>query len=151
MRATALIGTLALGLALGAIVVGHLLLVPMLAGDTALVDANLARALTEPLALRCAEVVLAACVLSAIVSKPGLRHRAAPTLTILAAGIAACDRLVLLPEVHQGWAKVDLVAMRPLDRIAEAEQVTMVHHAALATMIVLLLAAAVVTHWHPKD
>jgi len=151
VRATALIGNLALGMALGAIVVGHLVLIPALTGEATLVDANLARALSEPLALRCAEIVLAACVLLAIVARRGLEHPAAQTLALLAAGIAACDRLVLVPEVHAAWAKVDLVAMRPVAQIAGAEEITLIHQAALAALVVLLVAAAGLAHLRRPD
>lgn len=142
MRPTALIGIVALGLALGAIALGHGLLVPLLAGDTTLVDANLARALGEPLALRTAEVALAACVLLAAVARPWLRHRAGGTLALIAAGIAAADRLLLLPRVHEAWGRVDLVAMRPATRIVAAEESTLIHHCALGALAVVLLALA---------
>jgi hypothetical protein len=142
VRPTALIGIVALGLALGSIVVGHLILVPTLQADTTLVDANLARALAEPLALRSAELALAACVALACVAQRWLRHRAGTTLALLAAGIAGVDRLGLLPRVHEAWGRVDLVAMRPQVRIEAAEQLSLIHEATLATSIVLLLAIA---------
>jgi hypothetical protein len=133
---------LALGLALGSIVLGHLILVPMLRGDTTLVDANLARALAEPLALRTAELGLAACVVLAAVTHRWLRHRAGTTLALLAVGIAGVERFALLPRMHVAWARVDLVAMRPQAKIVVAEQLGTIHHAALAALIVLLLAIA---------
>lgn len=137
-------GIASLGLALGAILVGQLILVPLVAGNTALVDANLARALAEPLTLRAAELTIGATVILAALAQPWLRHRVASSLALLAAGIAACDRLVLLPELHGRWGRVDLVAMRPLDRIAEASQLSLVHHAALAVVLLLLLALSVI-------
>ena len=139
VRPSVLIGHLALALALGAIVVGHLLLIPLLCANTALVDANLARALSEPLALRCGELVLAGCVLAALASKRWLAHRAGLTLSLVAVGVAAIDRLVLIPELHQAWGRVDLVAMRPLARIEVAEQLTLVHQASLGAMVVALV------------
>lgn len=133
---------LALGLALGSIVLGHLMLVPMLRADHALVDANLARALAEPLALRTAELVLAACVVLAAVAHRWLRHRAGTTLALLAVGIAGVERFGLLPRLHVAWARVDLVAMRPQAKIVVAEQLGTIQHAAIAALIVLLLAIA---------
>ncbi len=133
---------LALGLALGSMVLGHLILVPTLRGDTTLVDANLARALAEPLALRTAELALAACIALAAVTHRWLRHRAGTSLALLAVGVAGIERFGLLPRMHEAWGRVDLVAMRPQAKIAVAEQLSTIHHAAIATMIVLLLATA---------
>lgn len=142
MRPTALIGTLALGLALGSIVLGHVILVPALQGNTALVDANLARALAQPLSLRTAELALAACVVLAAVAKRWLGHTAATTLALLAAGVAGADRLGILPRAHDAWSRVDLVAMRPQVRVDAAEQLWMIHEATLATLVILLVAIA---------
>lgn len=142
MRPTVLIAILALGLALGATVLGQVLLVPMLEADTSLVDANLARALAEPLALRSAELSLAACVVLATVARSWLRHRAATTLALLAAGIAGADRLGLLPRMQAAWGRVDLVAMRPRVRIEDAQQLTTVHELSVAALLVVLVALA---------
>lgn len=150
MRATALIGTLALGLALGSIVLGQLLLVPMLEADTSLVDANLARALAQPLALRSAELALAACVVLAAVARPWLRHRAGTTLALLALGIASADRFGLLPRAQEAWGRVDLVAMRPRVRIDAAEQLSLVHESTLAALLVILVAVAALASLEPK-
>jgi hypothetical protein len=133
---------LALGLALSSIVLGHLILVPTLRAEPTLVDANLARALAEPLALRTAELSLAACVVLAAVAHRWLRHRAGTTLALLAVGIAGVERLGLLPRLHVAWGRVDLVAMRPHAKLAVAEQLSTIHHAALAALLVVLLAIA---------
>jgi hypothetical protein len=133
---------LALGLALGSIVLGHSILVPTLRADTSLVDANLARALAEPLALRTAEVALGACMVLAAVAHRWLRHRAGTSLALLAVGVAGVERFGLLPRLHVAWSRVDLVAMRPQAKVAVAEQLSTIHHAAIATLIVLLLATA---------
>lgn len=142
VRATALIGILALGLALGSLILGHLILVPALEANTSLVDANLARALAEPLALRCAELVLLACVVLAGVARGWLRVRAGTTLALLAAGIAGADRLGLLPRMQAAWGRVDLVAMRPYVRVEDAQQLTLIHHSAVAALLLVLLALA---------
>jgi hypothetical protein len=148
MRPAVLIGILALGLALGSIVLGHVIVVPMLQTDTSLVDANLARALGEPLALRCAEVCLAACLTLAVIARAWLRHHAGTTLGLLAVGLAATDRFVILPRVHDAWARVDLVAMRPAARIEAAEQLAMVHDVAVAALALVFVAIATLASWN---
>lgn len=147
MRPAVLIGILALGLALGSIVLGHLIVVPSLQADTTLVDANLARALSEPLALRSAELCLAAAVIVAAVARAWLRHHAGTTLALLAVGLAATDRFVILPRVHEAWARVDLVAMRPIARIDAAEQLSTIHDGAVAALALVLVAVAILASW----
>jgi hypothetical protein len=147
VRPTVLIGILALGLALGSIVLGHAIVIPTLQADTGLVDANLARALGEPLALRTAELCLIATVILAATARPWLRHHAATTLGLLAAGLAALDRFVILPRVHEAWARVDLVAMRPVARVESAEQLSMVHELAVAVIVLMLIGVAVLASW----
>ena len=147
MRPAVLIGILALGLALGSIVLGHVIVVPTLQANTSLVDANLARALAEPLALRSAELCLAAVVVVAAVARAWLRHHAGTTLGLLAAGLAATDRFVILPRMHEAWARVDLVAMRPAARIEAAEQLSLIHEAAAGAIAVVLVAIAVLASW----
>ncbi|MFO7565804.1 MAG: hypothetical protein R6X02_24390 [Enhygromyxa sp.] len=142
-----LIGILALGLALGSIVLGHVILVPTLQADTSLVDANLARALGEPLALRSAELCLIGAVILAAIARPWLRHHVGTTLGLLAAGLAATERFVILPRVHEAWARVDLVAMRPAARIETAEQLSMIHELAVAAIALVLIAVAVLASW----
>lgn len=133
---------LALGLALGAIVLGHLILVPQLQADTSLVDPNLARALAEPLALRSAELALAASVMLAIVAQRWLRHRAGTTLALVAVGITGADRFGVLPRLQDAWGRVDLVAMRPELKVTAAEQLSQIHQLTLAALVVVLLALA---------
>ncbi len=147
MRPAVLIGILALGLALGSIVLGHLIVVPAMQADTSLVDANLARALSEPLALRTAELCLAASVVVVAVARAWLRHHAGTTLGLLAAGLAATDRVVILPRVHEAWARVDLVARRPVARLDAAEELSTIHDGAVAALVVVLIAIAVLASW----
>lgn len=147
VRPAVLIGILALGLALGSIVLGHVIVIPTLQADTTLVDANLARALGEPLALRTAELCLIAAVILAATARPWLRHHAGATLGLLAAGLAATDRFVLLPRVHEAWARVDLVAMRPAARIETAEQLSMTHELTVAVTVLVLIGVAVLASW----
>lgn len=147
VRPTVLIGILALGLALGSIVLGHVIVIPTLQANTTLVDANLARALGEPLALRTAELCLAATVIIAAIARAWLRHHAGTTLGLLAAGLAATDRFVILPRVHEAWARVDLVARRPATRLEAAEQLSTVHELAVAAIAITLVAIAVLASW----
>lgn len=146
VRPSVLIGILALGLALGSIVLGHLIL-PGLHAGTTLVDANLARALAEPLALRTAELILVAAVLVTAVARPWLRHHAGTTLGLLAVGVAGLDRFVILPRAHEAWARVDLVAMRPVARIEVAEQLSTIHDAAVAALVLIVVAIASLASW----
>ncbi|MFV8750556.1 hypothetical protein ACNOYE_08380 [Nannocystaceae bacterium ST9] len=138
----ALFGTLALALALGSLVVGHLLLIPALAGDTSLIDANLARTLAEPLAMKCATLLLIACALLAIVVKPWLKHTLGLSVSLVAVAIAALDRLVLLPRLQAAWARVDLVAGRPVERVSEAQELQQTHEIALILVLVGLVGLA---------
>jgi hypothetical protein len=147
VRPASLIGILALGLALGSTVLGHLFLVPALQAESTLVDANLARALSEPLALRTAELALVASVITAAIARAWLRHHAGTTLGLLAAGLAATDRLVILPRVHEAWGRVDLVAMRPVARVEAAEQLSRIHTGAVAAIVIVLVAIAVLASW----
>jgi hypothetical protein len=147
VRPAVLIGILALGLALGSIVLGHVIVIPTLQADTSLVDANLTRALGEPLALRTAELCLIATVVLAATARPWLRHHAGTTLGLLAAGLAATDRLVILPRVHEAWARVDLVAMRPAARIETAERLSTIHELAVTVIALVLIAVAVLASW----
>ncbi len=144
-RLLGLVGTLALSVALGSLLVGHLLLIPSLTSDTTLIDPNLARALGEPLARRCGEVLLGACVLLAIVARPWTKQRVATSLGLIAAALAASDRLVLLPRVQQAWSRVDLVARRPAERLADAEQLQQMHDLLLGALLVVVVAIAALT------
>jgi hypothetical protein len=150
VRPSVLIGILALGLALGSIVLGQLVLVPILQANTELVDANLARALSEPLALRTAELALAAAVLLAAIARAWLRHHAGTTLGLLAVGVAAIDRFVILPRMHEAWSRVDLVAQRPIARLEAAEKLAQIHDGAIAVLVLVLVAIAVLASWARK-
>ena len=143
----ALLGTLALALALGSLVVGHLLLIPALAGNTDLIDANLARTLAEPLALECATLIGFACVALAGLAKPWLKHTLGLSVSLVAVAIAALDRLALLPRMQAAWSRVDLVAGRPVERVREAEQLQQTHEIALILLLVALVSLVVLATW----
>jgi hypothetical protein len=142
VRPVALIGSLALSLALGAIVVGHLILLPQLHGAHvgALIDPNLARALGEPLALRSSEILLASALVLAIVISKWMGQRLPGPIALATAGLAAADRLFILPRMHEAWARVDIVARRPVDHLVMAEQLGSIHLGMILAALVLLLA-----------
>lgn len=143
----ALLGTLALALALGSLVVGHFVLIPALAGDTSLIDANLARSLAEPLALECASVLLGACLVLACVVRPWLEQTLALSLGLIALALAGLDRVALLPRMQAAWSRVDLVAGRPLERVVEAERLQQIHEVALLVLALVLVGMAGVATW----
>lgn len=143
----ALLGTLALALALGSLVVGHLLLIPALASDTSLIDANLARTLAEPLAIQCGTLLALACVVLAALAQPWLQHTLGLSLSLVAVAIAALDRLALLPRLQAAWSRVDLVAGRPIERVTEAQQLQQTHQIALMLLLIALVGVAVLATW----
>jgi hypothetical protein len=143
----ALLGTLALALALGSLVVGHLLLIPALAADTSLIDANLARTLAEPLALRCGTLIVIACVVLAGLAQPWLKQTLGLSLSLVAVAIAALDRLALLPRLQAAWSRVDLVAGRPIERVTEAQNLQQTHEIALMLLLLALVGVAVLATW----
>lgn len=152
MRPTATLGTLALALALGSLVVGHLVLIPALASDTSLIDANLARTLAEPLALQCGTLIVIACVALAVLVKPWLEHTLALSVSLGAVAIAALDRLALLPRLQAAWRRVDLVAGRPVERVDEAQQLQQTHQIALILLLIALVGLVVLATWRrPND
>jgi hypothetical protein len=147
VRPTAMLGTLALALALGSLVVGHLVLIPALAGDTSLIDANLARTLAEPLAIRCGTLLAIACVVLAALVQPWLKHTVALSVSLVAVAIAALDRLALLPRMQAAWSRVDLVAGRPVERVEEAQQLQQTHEIALVLLLIALVGLVVLATW----
>ena len=144
MRLLSSIGLLSLCVGIGAIVIGHGVAVPALAEGHSLLDANLARALADPMRLRVAEFVLGASIVMAAVVPRWLGQATATTIALLGVGLAAAQRVVLIPRMHEAWAGVDLVARRPLERIVEAERLTFVHESVLAASLVALLALLLV-------
>mgnify|MGYP007032564521 FL=1 len=138
MRPTAFIGTLALATALGGVLLAELVVVPGLELQAHLIDANLAKALTGPLHLRQAEVVLASVLVLAAVVPRWLTSTVATTAALLSVALAAGLRLALLPSVYTAWSRVDRVAGRPVERIVEAERLSdLAGWLSLATLLVL--------------
>lgn len=116
-----------IALAFGGLVVSALVL-PGLTDASTLVDANLARTLAAPLELRASGVVALSCLGVVGVVASWLSTRWAQALAVTTAVIAIADRMVVLPRLHKAWTLVDLVAMRPLDRVEEAGRLVALHH-----------------------
>jgi hypothetical protein len=123
-RAAACLGILALAAALGALVVGQLVVLPSLESQGALVDANLLTRLVAPVHLRCAEIALVASVLLLGVAPYWLRSRLITTLAIVTVTGTGALRLIVLPAVYEAWTRVDRVAQAPYDRLVRAEGLT---------------------------
>lgn len=141
VRPAAFFGLLALATFLGALVIGYGVALPGIAASS-LVDANLGKALTAPLALRLAEI-LAGAGLVLMFSVPGwLASRVATTISLLLAGAALAHRLLLVPHLGRLWARVDLIAGRPVDNLAEAQRWTEHQQWLLLIMGLLLLVLA---------
>lgn len=145
MRAATALGQLALAVALGALVVGYGVVLPLLDGGTELVDANLARAIIEDIALRLGLVITGACGLLVISARAWTQSRLASSLALCAFALAGIDRFILMPRMYQAWSRVDMVAMRPLDRVAEAGQLTNGHYWVLLAVALALVGVAFLT------
>lgn len=128
MRLLDAIGRSVLAITLGAIVVGHVFVVPMLASPSPLLDANLARAIAAPIELRIADVVAFGSVLTACVVPRWTERHVATTLALVAIALAGLDRLLVLPRLHEAWARTDLVAMRPLSHLEAAQTLSTQHY-----------------------
>lgn len=138
VRPAALIGAAAAALLLGAIVVGHFLALPAIAGSP-LLDANLARAVSAPLAVQLADTVVVASAALALAAPRWIASRAGTTLALVLLGSALAHRLLLVPHLGRLWARVDLVAARPVDLLAEAQRWTDHQQWLLAGMVALAL------------
>jgi hypothetical protein len=136
------LGLLALAAVLGALAIGYGMILPWIA-QAPLVDANLARALTGPLALRLGDVLVGAAAVLVFTTPRWIASKVATTAALLLAGAALAHRLLLLPHLGRLWARVDLIALRPVDTLAEAERWTHHQHSLLLCMglLALLIAA----------
>lgn len=143
MLPRALTLVVALSLGLGALVVGHGLIVPASAQASALADANLARALTEPAALRVAECAALACAILWLAALKTWPRGAATTLSFAATVACVVDRVWLIPRTFSLGARVDLVTSAPAGAMAEYSRGQLIHQLAVATASVLLAAVAV--------
>jgi hypothetical protein len=128
--------------ALAALVLGRFVVVPMLAHGHTLVDANLARSLAEPLHLRLAEIGLGAALLAFVLVPRWTRSRVAAALAMVLVIGMALWRALLVPALYAAYARVDLVAGRPLDRLQEVDRLDDLESAAVSAMALLFVALA---------
>lgn len=141
MRLAVFLGLLALAAVLGALAIGHGLLLPGIAAAP-LVDPNLARALVGPLSLRLAEVMVGGSLVLVCTTPRWISSRVATTSALLLAGAALAHRWLLLPHLGRLWSRVDLVAARPVDTLAEAQRWTQHQNTLLLCMALLALLIA---------
>jgi hypothetical protein len=146
MPARRFLALMGLSLALGCLFVGHGILLPALAAGRGaagtLVDPNLARAISAPLAELASTLAAAGAV---VVLALGPRaFNASPVSTLALAAVAACglDRLVLLPRMHLALGRVDLVTSAPVSQMAKLEAWELGHQLCVATAFALLAAVA---------
>lgn len=134
--------TVALSLALGGLVIGAGVAIPGVA-DGDLVDANLRRALTDPVELRILSSVSAAAGVATLAMIGRGEGRFPTTCVLLALIMLLALRLWLLPETLSAAALVDLEARLPAHRLDNAlawRQRTTV----CETVVGFLLAAALI-------
>lgn len=135
-------GLLVSSIAVAAIGLGRFVVLPMMVRAHALVDANLARTLVQPIHFRLAEITLAMTLVAFVLLPRWTKSRIASAIaTVLVAGAAAW-RAMLLPALYGAWAKVDLVAGRPIDRLRAATQLDGYEQAASLSIMFGLLAVS---------
>lgn len=137
MRLVRFIATIAVAFALGALCVGRGIVLPALDGEPELLDPNLAKAIARPLHLRLAEIALAANVVLAAVVTRWIGTRAATTLALVAVAASLVHRFLVVPALYTAWARVDLVAGRPLDPLRHADRLHGQEALLVATIVVL--------------
>jgi len=135
----AFLGTLALCAAIGAVTVGYGVVLPTLEAQAHLVDANLGRALAEPIVMRLAEILVGASIVFALAAPRWLRTRLGTTLALALVMATTANRVLMAPAVYAAWARVDLVAGRPAERLARAQELAQDQLWLLASTLVLLL------------
>ncbi|MCY0990865.1 hypothetical protein OV203_27220 [Nannocystis sp. ILAH1] len=139
MRPAALIGFAAAALLLGGLVVGYFVAIPTLSASP-LLDANLARALTAPLGQRLADLAVVFSVVLALAAPRWIASKAGTTIALVLTAAALAHRLLLVPHLDRLWARVDVVAARPVDLLAEAQRWSDHQQWLLLAMCVLVLA-----------
>jgi hypothetical protein len=141
LRPAACLGLLVTATAIAALLLGRFVVLPMLARADALVDANLAKALAQPVHFRLAEITLAAALVAFVLLPRWSRSKLAGVLAMVLVTGAAVWRAVLLPALYEAWSRVDIVAGRPLDRLRAAERLDG-YEEALGLALVMLFAGA---------
>lgn len=127
------LGCLGVGLGLAPYLLDHAAETP------ALIDANLAQALGQPIELRSLEVAIAALVGLLVCTRKLVDQKLGSSAALAALGLGVLDRLIVLPRVHDAYAKVDLVALRPESALATATELGLVHAISVALTGVLVL------------
>lgn len=122
MKPLSVLGLIACAAALGAQLVGRGVVLPELAAQSSLIDANLAAALSEPLHLRLAEIVLAAHLIVAASASKWLEAKWATSVGLVLVGLSGLQRFVLLPTMYGAWSHADLVASRPIEHVLIGER-----------------------------
>ncbi len=121
LRPSAALGLSVSATAIAAIGLARYVVLPILERADALVDANLAKALAQPIHFRLAEIVLAAALVAFVLLPRWTRSRLAGGLAMVTVAAAAAWRALLLPALYTAWSHADLVAGRPLDRLQAAQ------------------------------
>lgn len=138
----ACLGLLVTSIAISAIGLGRFVVLPMMVRAHALVDANLARTLAQPIHFRLAEITLAATLVGFVVLPRWTRSRIASGLSVSLVLGAAAWRAAMLPALYAAWSKVDLVAGRPVDRMQAATALDGYEQAVSLALMFGLLATA---------
>lgn len=146
MKPLSVLGLLACAAAMGAQLVGRGVVLPELAAQTDLIDANLIASLSEPVHLRLSELVLAAHLLIAASANRWLESRWATSVALVLVGLSALQRFVVLPTMYGAWSMADLVAARPIEHVLVGERMQWQDNMLVALMtlgqLALVVAAA---------
>lgn len=143
MKPLSVLGLLACAAALGAQLVGRGIVLPELAAQSNLIDANLVATLSEPLHLRIAEVVLAAHLLVAASASRWLDARWATSVGLVLVGLSGLQRFVILPAMYGAWSMADLVAARPIEHVLMGERMQWQDNILVGVMTLLQLSLLV--------
>lgn len=143
MKPLSVLGLLACAAALGAQLVGRGVVLPELAAQSNLIDANLVATLSEPLHLRIAEVVLAAHLLVAASASRWLDARWATSAALVLVGLSGLQRFVVLPAMYGAWSMADLVAARPIEHVLMGERMQWQDNILVGVMTLLQLSLLV--------
>ncbi len=143
MKPLSVLGLLACAAALGAQLVGRGVVLPELAAQSNLIDANLVATLSEPLHLRLAEVVLAAHLLVAASASRWLDARWTTSVGLVLVGLSGLQRFVILPAMYGAWSMADLVASRPIEHVLMGERMQWQDNILVGVMTLLQLSLLV--------
>lgn len=143
MKPLSVLGLLACAAAMGAQLVGRVVVLPELAAQSNLIDANLIVSLSEPLHLRLAEVVLASHLLIAASAGRWLEARWATSVALVLVGLSGLQRFVILPAMYGAWGMADLVASRPIEHVLTGDRMQWQDNMLVAVMTLLQLAILV--------